>query len=136
RIISQPALTQVAVSLNDLQARIEYLRTRIPALLSEPLPVSGPTHPRPPLPNPYVAPRSECEENVAAVWQALLGIDRVGIYDDFFQLGGHSLLVTHLLDRLHAIYPVEVSLRRLFENPTVAGLAEFVERTEAEQNAP
>ena len=76
--------------------------------------------------NDYVAPRDEVEQAIAGVWQYLLGIDRVGIYDSFFELGGHSLLATRLLSRLRDMYRVEVQMRRLFESPEVASLAEAV----------
>ena len=74
--------------------------------------------------NPYVAPRNEVEEMISEVWQELLGIDCVGVHDNFFtQLGGHSLLATQVASRLRQLFQVELPLRRLFEAPTVAELA-------------
>jgi amino acid adenylation domain-containing protein len=71
----------------------------------------------------YTAPTNEYEEILAGIWARLLGVGRVGIHDDFFELGGHSLLATQLLSRVREVFHVEVALRPLFENPTVAGLA-------------
>jgi amino acid adenylation domain-containing protein len=81
----------------------------------------------------YVAPRTPLEEEIAAVWAEVLGavsrggVPRVGINDNFFDLGGHSLLATQIVSRLRARYPVDLPLRRLFEAPTVAGLAALIE---------
>jgi acyl carrier protein len=71
----------------------------------------------------YVAPRGAVEATLAEVWAGVLGRDRVGVHDNFFSLGGHSLKAAHLLGRVHEIYGIELSLRVLFEYPTVAGLA-------------
>ncbi|MFF4159224.1 amino acid adenylation domain-containing protein [Streptomyces sp. NPDC001678] len=69
------------------------------------------------------APRNDLERSVAEAWQDLLGVERVGVHDDFFDLGGHSLLMTRLASRLSAAHGVPVPLRDLFDNPTVARMA-------------
>ncbi len=74
-----------------------------------------------------VAPRTELEAEIAAVWASLLGLDRVGVEDDFFVLGGHSLIAARLTYRLHEALGVELPVAALFETPTVAGLARKVE---------
>jgi amino acid adenylation domain-containing protein len=75
----------------------------------------------------FVAPRTSTEEMVADVWARVLGLERVGAHDNFFELGGHSLLATQVISRLEQAFQVKLPLRRLFEAPTVAGLAETVE---------
>ncbi len=75
----------------------------------------------------YVAPRTETEATLAALAAEVLGLAQVGVEDNFFALGGHSLLATQLLARVQAATGVAVSLRALFETPTVAGLALAVE---------
>ncbi len=66
------------------------------------------------------------EELLAGLWASLLGVERVGIHDDFFALGGHSLLATRLISRVHRVFGVDLSLRALFDEPTVAGLAAHI----------
>ncbi len=70
----------------------------------------------------YVAPRTETERTLAAVWQALLGVQRVGADDSFFELGGDSILAIQLVSRARAA-GVHVTPRQVFEHPTVAALA-------------
>ena len=88
---------------------------------------------RPELERAFVAPRTPVEEELASVWAQLLGIERVGIYDDFFELGGHSLLATQLLSRVRETFQVEVPLHSFFEAPTVTGLAALIAQSLAEQ---
>ena len=76
----------------------------------------------------YAGARTLVEEMLVGMWSNLLGVQRVGIYDNFFELGGHSLLAVRLLSRVRASFEVEVTLHNLFETPTVAGLAEEIER--------
>ena len=75
----------------------------------------------------YEAPVGETETAIAAIWQDLLGINRIGRHDHFFQLGGHSLLAVRLVSRLRQTLGAELSLRELFAKPTLAALAALVE---------
>ncbi|HEV7979598.1 amino acid adenylation domain-containing protein [Amycolatopsis sp.] len=74
----------------------------------------------------FIAPRTETEATVCAVLRELLGVDRVGATDHFFQLGGNSLLATRAVSRLRTALGVRVSVRTLFDNPTVEGFAAAV----------
>jgi amino acid adenylation domain-containing protein/thioester reductase-like protein len=78
---------------------------------------------RPNLGESYVAPRNEQEEEIAALCAQALGLERVGIHDDFFELGGNSLLATRLIFQLQEHFECRLPLIRLFETPTVAGLS-------------
>jgi amino acid adenylation domain-containing protein len=82
---------------------------------------------RPNLGETFVAPRTPVEELLAAIWSQVLGVDRVGARDNFFTLGGHSLLATQVVSRLRPAFGVEIPLRKIFEAPTVAGLAREIE---------
>jgi amino acid adenylation domain-containing protein len=84
------------------------------------LSLPAPEEARPNLSSDYLAPRSPAEEGLAAIWCQVLGLERVGINDNFFELGGHSLLATQIVARVRAEFKVEISLRTLFEAPTVA----------------
>ncbi|WP_371483895.1 amino acid adenylation domain-containing protein [Kitasatospora sp. NBC_00315] len=75
----------------------------------------------------YLAPRSDAESLIADIWQEVLGIDRAGVLDDFFDLGGDSLLVTRVVARIRATVGLEVQVRDAFDSPTLAALAERVE---------
>jgi amino acid adenylation domain-containing protein len=75
----------------------------------------------------YVAPRSPAEELVAALWAEVLKVSRVGVRDDFFALGGHSILAARVVNRMKECFGVEIPLRDLFECPTVADIVERVE---------
>ncbi|MFZ5918494.1 MAG: amino acid adenylation domain-containing protein, partial [Chloroflexota bacterium] len=75
----------------------------------------------------YLAPRTPLEEMLAAVWAQLLNIEQVGVHDNFFELGGHSLLATQVVSRVRAAFQVELPLRKFFELPTVATLAEQID---------
>jgi amino acid adenylation domain-containing protein len=72
----------------------------------------------------FAEPRTPLEREVAGIWEEMLGLARVGIYEDFFELGGDSLLATQLISRMRSIFHIELPLRRLFEAPTVADLSE------------
>ncbi|MEM9821491.1 MAG: amino acid adenylation domain-containing protein, partial [Bacteroidota bacterium] len=85
---------------------------------------------------PFVAPRSALEEKIAKIWAALLAIERVGIHDHFFDLGGHSLLATRLIARLNEVIDVPIKIRDLFQHPSLAQFANFVDSQETRLTIP
>jgi acyl carrier protein len=139
RILSNDVPPQVLVSTKDPQSVINQsealTQTRILEEMSE-LRQSRTAHPRPNMQVAYVAPRNELEEQVAGTWQSVLGIEQVGVNDDFFELGGHSLLATQLISRLRGLSDAEIPLRVIFEQPTVAGLAEYIEQAAGGRDKP
>ncbi|MCD0252355.1 hypothetical protein JWH16_00300, partial [Xanthomonas campestris pv. campestris] len=74
----------------------------------------------------YRAPEGVTEQAIADVWCELLSLERVGRDDHFFELGGHSLLALRVVGRLRDALSVDVSVRQLFEAPTIAGLARLL----------
>jgi len=98
----------------------------------------APDSQRPELSSAYIAPRSEIEQEIAAVWQEVLGIDDVGVTDNFFDLGGHSLQAVQVHGKLRAKFEKNLLLFELFQFPTIAAMAkyindEYVEESAAEQ---
>ena len=75
----------------------------------------------------YVAPRNTTEEQLAAMWSSLLNIEKVSIHDNFFNLGGHSLIATQAISRIRSTCNVDISLRALFEHPTIAALSKVID---------
>ncbi|GHO70206.1 hypothetical protein KSC_090980 [Ktedonobacter sp. SOSP1-52] len=75
----------------------------------------------------YAAPRSPIEDILASIWQDVLQTPRIGIHDDFFKAGGHSLLITQVISRIKATLQVNLPIVSLFDAPTVASLAKLVE---------
>ncbi len=81
----------------------------------------------------YVPTRNPIETGLTAVWEEVLGVERVGITENFFELGGHSLLATQVISRVRDRFGVELPLRVVFEAPTVAELATAIVLKQAEQ---
>ncbi|WP_190858207.1 non-ribosomal peptide synthetase [Actinomadura sp. RB99] len=84
----------------------------------------------------YQPPRTETEQVLAGIWTQILGIERVGRNDDFFELGAHSLLATRMISRIRRVFGVDVPLTAVFDEPTVAGLASVIEQAAAGAAAP
>ncbi|WP_456279946.1 surfactin non-ribosomal peptide synthetase SrfAA [Bacillus sp. K7] len=79
----------------------------------------------------YTAPRNETEKAIAAIWQDVLNVEKAGIFDNFFETGGHSLKAMTLLTKIHKQTGAHIPLQYLFENPTIAALAEEAEHRES-----
>jgi acyl transferase domain-containing protein/acyl carrier protein len=128
RVLSQNVL-RLVVSTGDLNERInqwiklESLRPgtigRTPAKASS---IVG----RPELRTVYIAPEDDTQRLIAEAWREVLGIELVGVDDSFSELGGHSLLAIQIISRLRDLFQVDLSVRALFDAPTIAGLAAII----------
>jgi epothilone synthetase B len=117
---------QVLISTRNFHARQqEYTASHLLSVLEEERQAKQ-TYQRPELSSSYVAPRDKSEEILVDIYRDLLGIAPVGIYDNFFDLGGHSLLGTQLIARVRDAFHLSLPLQSLFQEPTVAGLAGYI----------
>jgi acyl carrier protein len=103
----------------------------------------APDHSRPELDDAFAAPRTPAEEILADIWAKVLKLNQVGIHDNFFHLGGDSLLATQVVSRVRDAFKLDLPLRTLFEAPTIEGIAQTLEDlrdkrdgTQAAQLAP
>ncbi|AVH63679.1 polyketide synthase [Nostoc sp. 'Peltigera membranacea cyanobiont' N6] len=122
-------LPQVIVSTRDLHSRIE--QNQVSTLLSfleesskEDLPKQ--LHQRPPITQAYVVPRNKLEQIIAGIWEDVLGFEQVGIHDDFFMLGGDSLVAVRVMAQIKNIFQAELPLATLLQNPTIAQLSQLL----------
>ncbi|MFV0473815.1 MAG: acyltransferase domain-containing protein, partial [Pikeienuella sp.] len=125
RVVGEGPEGRVVVSRGDVDARRREWLNPAPKTESA-APAGG--RKRPDLENPFVAPRTPVEAEVAGVLQDLLGLDRIGVEDGFFELGGHSLLAIRAIARLREAFPVQIEMRELLtDNPSAAGIARLIE---------
>ena len=85
------------------------------------------------LETPFVSPRTPVEHSLAEIWSEVLDLDQVGIHDNFLELGGDSLLASQVISLVIKTFQVEVSLRSLFETPTVADMAVVIVRNQSKE---
>ena len=90
---------------------------------------------RPEIATAYEPPSTDTERRLTEIWISLLGVDRIGIDDNFFELGGHSLLATRVLARISESLHVRLTLRNIFDAPTVRGLAAEILRATPQRHA-
>ncbi len=87
----------------------------------------APSQERPLLTQLFIAPRNLTEQKLATIWSQLLDLHSVGIHDNFFDLGGHSLLVAKMMIQLEETFDVKLSLDSFFESPTIDGLSQYID---------
>jgi hypothetical protein len=139
-------LVAYVVGMADEGRLRERLRERLPEYMAPsrfvtlerlPLTPSGkverralppPDESRPALSYALLAPRTEAERVVADIWGRLLGVEQVGVNDNFFDLGGHSLLLGRVHAELRELYPHDIPLTALFQHPTVSAMAAYLSR--------
>ena len=115
------AFPRIAVSTQDLTRLSERHLASLGVAWQPDLCV--PEHARPALEHADALPWSQTERTLAGIWQQLLGLEQVGRHENFFDLGGHSLLATQIIARVRNIFHIDLPVRALFENPTIAGLS-------------
>jgi acyl carrier protein len=76
----------------------------------------------------YIPPDTELQKKIAEIWQKSLNLEKVGIQDNFFNLGGNSLLATQVISQMRQALQVEISIRRFFETPTIADLEREIQQ--------
>ena len=136
RILSGRPFPQIIVSTQDFQSVIDEQNAFTASSFLEELEkarLHEPAHSRPTTAQAYVPPANEVEQRVASIWQELFGIRRVGIHDNFFDLGGNSLLAIQLVSQLRKAFEVDLPMSKLFESPTVADLARGIKAGQQEQ---
>ncbi|MGA7893129.1 MAG: amino acid adenylation domain-containing protein, partial [Candidatus Sulfotelmatobacter sp.] len=84
----------------------------------------------------FIKPRTELENQIAQIWQGLLGIRQIGIQDNFFELGGHSLLATQVVARVRELVRTDVAVESLFVHPSLEKFAEAVGKQQYENGSP
>jgi acyl carrier protein/NADP-dependent 3-hydroxy acid dehydrogenase YdfG len=128
RILGLRRFAQVIVSISDLQRSINHwVEMRPNAQQPEPLQVQeARRHTRASSQPPYVAPTNDIERAVMQIWQGVLGIEKIGIHDDFFDLGGDSLVAVKLVAHLRERFIMAVPLMSILQSPTVAQIAERI----------
>ncbi|HXQ69968.1 MAG TPA: amino acid adenylation domain-containing protein [Pyrinomonadaceae bacterium] len=135
RVLASCTLPQIIVSTRDFPALWRHYQGVKAVTAAETLAAARPvpsSHARPALGNSYEAPRNEMEETIAEIWQRVLGIENIGINDDFLELGGDSLAALQLMSRLRETFDVEPPLARFFESPTISSVALLVVQQLAE----
>lgn len=136
-ILSMSPVSQVVISAGDINTRIErakeFTLNRILQDAGDFTPQSA-GHARPSLQTAYLAPASETEMKVVKIWQQALGVEQIGVNDDFFDLGGHSLLGAHIVDRLRQVFAIELPFSMLIEATTVAQMAAHIDNLRLERD--
>ncbi len=118
--LGQPQVVISSLDLTGLIAQADHVAVTAAE--------DGQSFDRPELDNDYVAPEGEIEAKLAAMFEALLGVNQVGTQDSFFDLGGHSLIAVRLFAQINRAFSVEFPISVLFEAPNVAALAALIAR--------
>jgi phthiocerol/phenolphthiocerol synthesis type-I polyketide synthase E len=127
RVMTSPWVPQVIVNVGEANEEVTIDQTTTGSGESGTSTGDGEKkYARPALGTPYIAPRSELESGIAEIWQSVLGIDKIGVQDDFLDLGGHSLLAIQLTSRISETYGIDFPISGFYEQPTIEGLAQSI----------
>jgi acyl carrier protein len=124
-------IPQVLVSVNGLNESIDQDRNGTHFRLVESV-TKNSRYERPDLKSEYSKPSNKTEEALVAIWENLLGFGKLGIHDNFFDLGGDSLVGARMISRVHEEFQVDIPLMVLFERPTIAEMAAAIARDQTE----
>ncbi|WP_414582659.1 amino acid adenylation domain-containing protein [Scytonema sp. PCC 10023] len=141
RLVAYVVTHETTLSVNELR---DFLKKKLPEYMlpsafvvldALPLTPNGkvdrralpaPDNLRPELTAAFQAPQSEIEKTIAQIWQEVLHLDKLGIHDNFFDLGGHSLLMLQVNNKLRAILQRDISVVTMFQNPTIHSFAQYL----------
>lgn len=125
-ILAHYSASQVIVSTGDLATRMSQGEQKIVALRGQYTTTPAQRHPRPPLSTPYVPPTNDFEQKIATVWEQELGLEQIGVHDNFFDLGGDSFIAIHVIAQLGKELDMDIPAVSLYEGLTVRSFAEIV----------
>lgn len=119
--------SQIIISTTDIDVRInKWIQLENKPQHKKSSCITRQAHTRPNLENNYAPARDSLEQDIVNIWEDLFGIQQIGINDNFFELGGHSLMATQLASRIREKFSIEFTIQLLFDNPTIAGIANIL----------
>nr|WP_322712411.1 SDR family NAD(P)-dependent oxidoreductase [Nostoc sp. ChiSLP03a]MDZ8213673.1 SDR family NAD(P)-dependent oxidoreductase [Nostoc sp. ChiSLP03a] len=137
RILENP-MPQVVISTSDLLNVLKQYNSdnQIQTIeILEAVNSSKLKYPRPELSNDYIAPRNKNEQKLVEIWQEVIGIERIGIYDNFFDLGGDSLIGIQLMTIVNKAFNSNLSIAKLYECPNIGSMTKIFTPEESQENA-
>ncbi|MBN3958490.1 type I polyketide synthase [Nostoc sp. NMS8] len=130
-------IPQIIISTSNFLDSLKHYNfyKEIQALqLLETVNLSKSKYPRPELSNDYIAPRNETEQKLVDIWQHIIGIELIGIYDNFFEVGGDSLIGIQLITNLNKAFNANISVAKLYECPNISSMAKIFTPEESQEN--
>ena len=129
-------LSRLVISTHDLETRLQQDKEQNNMGLEETTSSQEANYARPSLNNDYLKPEGEIETGLAGIWQELLGIDLIGRKDDFFDLGGDSLIALRMFRSIEKKFGVLIPITTLFENPTIQDIGSIVSNSSQKEEKP
>jgi acyl transferase domain-containing protein len=129
QVLRQPAAVSL-YAVSDFNSRYRKAADGHTGLFAEPDIQQRPQRPRPELESAFVPPRTPAQQQLAGLWQQLLGLEQVGVQDDFFALGGDSLLLMQMHKKLQQLFNTQLPVVELYNHPTIQRLTDFMARAQ------